>query len=161
MKRPEFLRLPLRVLWFAMATSIAVLSVVLVYRLAPLLPGRGESLSEIRPIGQPEIFASGLPPAAVASRNPFDPGGTHWSKPSGPADGTGTGAIKGVILLPGARAVLTEGRAVKFGDVLGGGKLLGVEGQQLLIETTEGAKRIDLPGANRPHLKDLNRRSSE
>lgn len=157
MKTPAFLRNPTRLLWLATGVSVLTLALVLAYRLAPLLPGRGDNLPDIRPIAQPESLASALPPPVVAARNPFDAGGTHWSQPGKGAEGPTAGAIKGVVLLPGTQAVLTEGRTVKFGEALEGGKLVGVEGEQLIIQTSEGRRRIDLPGAHRPHLKDLNR----
>ncbi len=148
---------PTRLLWIATGVSVALLATGLAYRLAPLLPGTSGKLSEIRPIDQPDALAPAMEPVSVAARNPFDPGGAHWSQPDKGIENTATGAIKGIVLLPGAQVVLTEGRTVKFGETLEGGKLIGAEGEQLIIQTGEGRKRIDLPGARRPHLKDLNR----
>jgi hypothetical protein len=157
MNLPAFLGNPTRLLWIAMAISVVTLGLVLAYRLAPLLPGQTGNTADIRPIGQPEALASVLPPVLVAVRNPFDVGGTHWSQPVKGADNTAAGPIKGIVLLPGTQAVLTEGRTIKFGEDLEGGKLVAVEGEQLIIQTSEGRRRIDLPSARRPHLKDLNR----
>lgn len=157
MKRLAFLRNPTGLLWLGVAVSVLTLGLVLAYRLAPLLPGRSGDLTEIRPISRPEALAPPPPPVTVASRNPFDGGGAHWSQSGKATDNAASGAIKGVVLLPGAQAVLTERRTIKFGETLEGGKLVGVEGEQLIIQTSEGRRRIDLPGARRPHLNDLNR----
>lgn len=157
MNRLAFLRNPTVLLWLATGASVVILTLVLAYRLAPLIPGNGGNLPDIRPIDQPEALAPSPPPGPVAGRNPFDAGGTHWSQPGKGVESVASGPIKGIVLLPGAQAVLTEGRTVKFGETLEGGTLVGVEGEQLIIQTSEGRKRIDLPGAHRPHLKDLNR----
>lgn len=157
MNLPILLRNPTRLLWIATAISVVVLTLVLGYRLAPLLPGKGSNLPDIRPIGQPEALAPGLPNTPVAVRNPFDVSGTHWSQPGKGMETADSGPVKGVVLLPGTRAVLTEGRTVRIGEALAGGKLVAVEGEQLIIQTSEGRKRVDLPGAHRPHLNDLNR----
>lgn len=158
MNLTAFLRNPTRLLWLGMGASMGILTVVLAFRLAPLLPGSGGNLPDIQPIGKPEALAPGLPPTQVAVRNPFDASGTHWSQPSKKGVENGTaGPIKGIVLLPETRAVLTEGRTIKFGETLDGGKLIGVEGEQLIIQTSEGRRRINLPGAHRPHLNDLNR----
>lgn len=157
MKLRAFLRNPTRLLWLATGASVVLLTIVIAYRLAPLLPGKGGNLPDIGPIGKLEALAPGLPPAQVAVRNPFDVSGTHWSQPGKEVESAASGPIKGIVLLPGTRAVLTEGRTIKFGEALEGGKLVGVEGEQLIIQTSQGRRRIDLPGAHRPHLKDLNR----
>lgn len=149
---------PTRLLWLAMGVSLLILVAVLAYRLAPVLPGPGEREHEIRPIGHLQAPASAQATLAIVERNPFDPSGAHWSQTGKGAEAAVTGPIKGVVLVPGMNVVLTEGRPVRIGDMLEGGKLLGVEGERLIIETSEGLKRVDLPGSRRPHLKDLNQR---
>ncbi len=134
-----------------------ILVMVVAYRMMPLFLGNGSNLPDIQPIGNLEPLSFEQPAATAVVRNPFDAGGMHWSDSGKATDGIAAGPVNGIILLPGLKAVLAEGRTIKFGETFEGGKLVGVKGEQLIIRTSEGSKRIDLPGANRPHLSDLSR----
>ncbi|HEY6897937.1 MAG TPA: hypothetical protein VI279_11795, partial [Rhodocyclaceae bacterium] len=108
-----------------------------------------------------EALAPTAMPAAAslemnASRNPFDSSGGIWNDPK--AEGGGdTGELKGILLLPGVHRLLTGRGPVKPGEMLDQGKVLDMTKQGVKIQTQDGTTTLELPGAHRPHLEDLNR----
>lgn len=149
---------PTLLLWVANGIALLLLLALVVYRLGPLLPGASGPMAEIRPLTQAEVAEPPASPVTEITRNPFDPAGSPWRLSASTTDDKpAAGAVKGVMILPGVKAVITDGATVRFGETLAGGTIIGVDRQQLLLEGPGGRTRIDLPGAQRPHLKDLNR----
>jgi hypothetical protein len=153
MQRPSFTLL----LW---AANAAVLAVGLTY--AGILGGR---LVFGGPAELPAIRTLAVPPAptfptidGLGERNPFDPSGTPWSaageKPGAPAS---TGALKGVILLPGVRVAVTDDGVLRPGDRFQQGRLKTVQATGVEVDTANGARTLKTPGADRPRLQDINR----
>lgn len=144
-------------LWLAGATAIAatlVLFGVLGWR---LFLGGSEPLPEIVPL---KIAALDIPaaPQNLTKRNPFDPSGTHWQDARVDSPPIAEhGALSGLVVLPGVHMALTEGGIVKPGGALGGGKFRGFRGDVVNVEIAPGRfEKIEGPGANRPHLQDIN-----
>lgn len=100
-------------------------------------------------------------PAQVAARNPFDAAGAQW-KPrtdtAGPIPGRHD--IRGIVQLPGVRAIVTGSGTVKQGEPLAGGKFSGIRADKIVIDQESGKQELDLPNAHPPTLESLSKPGS-
>lgn len=121
------------------------------------------------PAELPAVRSLAVPPAPtfpavdpLGERNPFDVSGTPWreagEKPGVPVS---TGALKGVILLPGVKVAVTDSGVVRPGDSFQQGRLKTVQSGRAIVESGSGSDQaLKPPGADRPRLEDINRAPS-
>lgn len=147
-----------RLLWLANAVGILLLLGAAFGRTWTAFSAASVPLPDVAPFRPATLPALPLP-AEIGERNPFDVAGQAWRPAPAGAELAGTGSLRGIVLLPGARFAVTDRGMARAGDSIAGGKLLGLEARRVLVESGGRRQALDLPSEKRPRLADINRAS--
>lgn len=142
-------------LWLGNALGAALLLLAAFYQFGGAVFGAGARLPQVqplvaRPVPQPSASAG------IGARNPFDPSIAHW-RASGAGAPALAGELRGVILLPGVRAVVTNSGTVRPGETMTEGRVIRILDNGIIVEQGQGNREIKLPSAGRPTLQSLNK----
>lgn len=154
---PRLSGLRLRPMAVAGFIALAIFSYQIGYRGL----GWGISAEEIQ-LPDPTVLNIDPQSFQAIDRNPFDSSQTPWTGDV-PSEGSGEtpkpsgGSVKGIIQLPGVTAAFTDRGLVVSGQALGNGKLKGIAGDNLILETAEGDQPLPLNRPPRRTLESLNR----
>ena len=142
-------------LWLGNALGLALLLLAAFYQLGGAVFGAGARLPQVqplaaRPVPQPSAKIG------IGDRNPFDSSVAHW-RASGASVPTMAGELRGVILLPGVQAVVTNSGTVRPGEMMTEGRVIRILDNRIIVGQGEGNREIKLPSADRPTLRSLNK----
>lgn len=149
MKRPNSTVL----LWLANALGWIGLGIAAFHQFGALAWRPAGALPEVRPLSPRPM----QPPQAapeVGAHNPFDPGAGRWIA-AAPQGASATGDLRGMVVLPGVRAAVTGGGAVHVGELLAGGRLVGIRGGKVLVQRENAVHEIEVPAFSSPTLQSL------
>lgn len=149
-----------RALWAANLLALLLLLGVAASRVWTAFAGSGEVLPDIAPLKPGPVTLVPVAPD-IGERNPFDTSGQPWRPAPAGAEAPGSGALRGVVILPGARFAVTDRGMSKAGDLLAEGKVLGIQTGSVVVDANGTRQALDLPSEKRPRLADLNRAAAD
>ena len=142
-------------LWLGNALGILLLLLVALYQLGGVIFGTGTQLPQVLPLTAQPIPQAGLRPD-IGSRNPFDSFNTRW-KTSAEKNPAPSGELRGVIMLPGVQAIVTNSGTVHLGETLAEGRVAKIMGDKIIVEQGNGNRELELPSAHRPTLQSISK----
>ena len=142
-------------LWLGNALGLLLLLLAALYQFGGVIFGMGAQLPQVLPLTAQPIPQPGLQ-ADIGSRNPFDSSSTRWKTAGGNSPAI-TGELRGVILLPGVQAVVTNNGAIHLGEMLAEGRVAKILDNKIIVEQGGVNREIKLPSASRPTLQSISK----
>ena len=142
-------------LWLGNAFGILLLLLIVAYQIGGAVFDMNAPLPKVQPLAAQPIHQP-EPQADIGNRNPFDSSAARW-KTDAEKNSALSGELRGVIMLPGVKAVVTKGGAVHLGEALAEGRITKIMGDKIIVEQGDASREMELPSAHRPTLRSLNK----
>jgi hypothetical protein len=142
---------PTVALWVGNAGVWLALALIALFQLGALR--MGGPLPDVRSI-TPKPIQTVAQSSSSGTRNPFDPTGQNWRSALATAAPVHR-EVRGVVIMPGVRAALTDAGVVHLGEQLSGGRVTQIEQDRVVVQQDAHSVELELPSAHRPTLQSL------